>query len=145
MRIDQPSESRPIALLPDMPVVNQRELPIGDAPNRVGHAIEAEIDAVGQDRREQGRLVVRRPAVALMREAVSKSGPAVDVEQDIRDLAGRQQRVGGLLNLLSLGWRARLHRRDVRSISLPWMTRDRQTRRMKRIGALAGRDRCPVR
>src|SRR5271170_795587 len=50
--------------------------------------------------------------MALMREAVSKSGPAVDVEQDIRDLAGRQQRVGGLLNFLSLGWRARLHRRD---------------------------------
>src|ERR1700730_7373470 len=47
-----------------------------------------------------------------MREAVSKPGPAVDVEQDIRDLAGRQQRVGGLLNLLSLGWRARLHGRD---------------------------------
>jgi hypothetical protein len=45
------------ALLPDMPVVNQRELPIGDATNRVGHAIEAEIDAVGQDRREQGWLV----------------------------------------------------------------------------------------
>src|SRR6202162_895681 len=47
-----------------------------------------------------------------MREAVSKSGPAVDVEQDIRDLAGRQQRVGRLLQLLSLGWRARLHGRD---------------------------------
>src|SRR6516165_11483435 len=95
-----------------MPVVNQRELPIGDAPNRVGHAIEAEIDAVGQDRREQGRLVVRQPAVALMREAVCKSGPAVDVEQDIRDLAGRQQRVDRLLQPLSLGWRARLYGRD---------------------------------
>jgi hypothetical protein len=47
-----------------------------------------------------------------MREAVNKSGPAVDVEQDIRNLAGRQQRVGGLLNLLSLGCCARLHRRD---------------------------------
>jgi hypothetical protein len=80
VRIDQPDERRPIALLPDMPVVNQRELPIGDATNRIGHAIEAEIDAVSQDRREQGRLVVRRPALALMCEAVSKSGPTVDVE-----------------------------------------------------------------
>jgi hypothetical protein len=52
------------------------------------------------------------PAVALMPEAVCKSGPAVDVEQDIRDLAGRQQRVDRLLQLLSFGWRARLHGRD---------------------------------
>jgi hypothetical protein len=47
-----------------------------------------------------------------MREAVGKSSPAVDIEQDIRDLAGRQHPVGRLLQLLSLGWRARLHGRD---------------------------------
>jgi hypothetical protein len=47
-----------------------------------------------------------------MCEAVSKSGPAVDIEQDIRDLAARHQRVDRLLQLLSLGWRARLHGRD---------------------------------
>jgi hypothetical protein len=55
-----------------------------DARNCVGHAIETEVDAVGQDRREQGRLVIRRPAVALMREAVGKSCPAVDVARDLK-------------------------------------------------------------
>jgi len=32
--------------------MNERELPVRDATDRVGHSIEAEIDAVGQDRRQ---------------------------------------------------------------------------------------------
>jgi len=47
-----------------------------------------------------------------VREAVGEAGPAVDVEQDIRDLGARQQPVGGILQLLGLGWRIRLPRRD---------------------------------
>jgi hypothetical protein len=53
--------------------VNERELPVSDATDRVRHTIEAEVDSVRQDRRQQRRLVVGSSAIPLMREAVGEA------------------------------------------------------------------------
>src|ERR1019366_2604327 len=75
LRIDKASEGRCIGLVANMPVMCPGKLRQAGAFANVGHAGQAEIDAIGENGGKQSRPVIDRPAAALMREAFAESGP----------------------------------------------------------------------
>src|SRR3546814_7152663 len=65
------------------------------APASFRHACEAEIDAIGEDDREQRIAIVGFPARTTMDEAFAEPGPGIDLQQKIGDLHARQSIIGG--------------------------------------------------
>ena len=49
----------------------------------------AEIDAIGENGGKQSRLVIDRPAAALMCEAFAESGPGINLDQQVGDANAR--------------------------------------------------------
>ena len=73
-----------------MPIMCPSKLRQAGALANVGHASEAEIDAIGKDGCEQRDLVLERPAAALVREACAEPCPGIDLDQQIGDANARQ-------------------------------------------------------
>src|SRR3546814_13409153 len=80
------------------------------APAGFRHACEAEIDAIGEDDREQRIAIVGFPARTTMDEAFAEPGPGIDLQQKIGDLHARQTIIGGATGNLGGGRCCRLQR-----------------------------------
>ena len=91
--VDDGGAGGDVVVVADVPLRDVDQMVVAEAARRVGHAGEAEIGAVGEDRRQQGRFVGCRVAGAQVGEAVGEAGPAVDVGQDLGDPHPRQQAV----------------------------------------------------
>lgn len=112
MGVDQPSQRFAIGGFADVPVVKMGELTQTCAPAGFRHACEAEIDAIGEDDREQRIAIVGFPARTTMDEAFAEPGPGIDLQQKIGDLHARQSIIGGATGNLGGGRCCRLQRRD---------------------------------
>jgi hypothetical protein len=73
-----------------MPLRHVHQVMVPDPTRRVGHASKAEIGAIGQDRCQQRRCVIGGVAGTQVSEAAGKSGPTIDVTQDLVDPCPRQ-------------------------------------------------------
>jgi hypothetical protein len=112
MGVDQPSQRFAIGGLADVPVVKMGELAQTCAPAGFRHACEAEIDAIGEDDREQRIAIVGFPARTTMDEAFAEPSPGIDLQQKIGDLHARQSIIGGATGNLGGGRCCRFQRRD---------------------------------
>src|SRR3546814_5522937 len=86
MSIDGAGPGRGIGLLANGPVVHPGELTHGDAAAGLCHAGQPEIDAVGENGREQCCPVLWSAAATLVDEAIAETDPAVDLQQQVGDL-----------------------------------------------------------
>ena len=93
MRVDDRGAGGDIVVVADVPLRHVDQMEIAEAARRVGHAGEAEVGAVGENRRQQRRYIGGRIAGAQMGEPVGEAGPAVDVAQDLGDPHTRQHAV----------------------------------------------------
>ena len=115
VRLDQAGECRGVAFLAHVPVVHPGELAQAVALAGLRHPAQAQVDAVREDRGEQGRPFLDGPAAALVGEAVREPGPAVHLQQQVGDPRTGQHAVGVLGGPLRLGRRFGLQRRDAQA------------------------------
>jgi hypothetical protein len=62
---------------------------VAEAARCVGHASQAKVGAIGEDACQQRRFVGGRIPGAQMGEAIGKSGPSVDITQNLGDPCAR--------------------------------------------------------
>ncbi len=91
--IHQSGQGSAIGVLAQMPSRRPGELAVPGDRARVGHAGQAEIGRVGQDRGEHHAGVGGRQPGLQVRERVGEPGPAVHVGQNGRDAGVRHQGV----------------------------------------------------
>jgi hypothetical protein len=73
----------------------------GQLPERrptagIRHRGQAEVDPVCENGGQQRFIVLGRSPAPLMGEATGEPGPAIDIEQHVRDLGARHQMVDGI-------------------------------------------------
>ena len=133
VRVDQAAQRFGVGGLGDVPVMHEREAAQARAAARVGHAGEAEVDAVRQQAGQQRRAVVAGPARAAMGEALGEAGPGVDVHEHVGDAGAWQAVVERTPERLDRGRRhgarrgdgqARRLKADVRQFAGPCASRD---------------------
>jgi len=73
MRVDDGGAGGDVVAVADVPLRDVDEVMVAEAPRRVGHAGEAQIGAVGENRRQQRRFVGGGIAGAQMHEPVGES------------------------------------------------------------------------
>ena len=74
-----------VGFLAHVPVDDAGELPEAGAPAGLGHALEAQVDAVGQERGEQRPPLAGRQPGLQVREAAGEAGPAIDLLEQVGD------------------------------------------------------------
>lgn len=78
-----------------------------------GHFGQAKVDRVGQDRRQQQNLVLRHFTAFQVREVTGKSGPRIDLQQQLGNFnVGQQHRRLIDQGLRGIGYRC-VQRRDL--------------------------------
>ena len=90
-----------------MPSLQPGQPGVGRAGARLGHLGKAQVDSVGQNRREQQGLVRGTAPGLEVREVPGETGPLIDFHQQLGDLDVRQQR----RSLLDQGLGGLRHRR----------------------------------
>ena len=85
MDLDDLGQRRPIVLLAEIPAVRPGELSVGHALARVGHALEAEVRGVGENRRQYAAWIVVDLAGTQVPEHRRKPGQRVDFPQELAD------------------------------------------------------------
>ena len=93
MRVDDRGAGGDMVLVADVPLRHVDQVEIAEAARRVGHAGEAEVGAIGEDRCQERGDIGSRIAGPRMGEPVGEAGPAVDVAQDLGDPRARQHAV----------------------------------------------------
>ena len=115
VRVDDRSERRPIGFLAQIPSVNPGELRLRHALRCIGHSLETEIGAVGEDGREQARFRCRLACRNEIRKGMRKAGAAADFVQKLGNANSRHQPVEGSVQTFGFRWRNRLSRRYVKN------------------------------
>lgn len=133
VHVDQAAQRLDVGGLGDVPVVHEREAAQARAAARVGHAGEAEVDAVCQQAGEQRRAVVAGTARPTVGEALRKASPGVDVHEHVRDAGARQAVVERAPEHLDRGRRHGARRGDGQARGL-------ETDVRQLAGPCAGRD-----
>ena len=84
--VHQFSERHGVRFVADMPGAQRIELVKGCSRTRLRHFGETKIDRVGQYNGQQRRAILCRRSVPLMRKVASEMSPAINLEQQVRDL-----------------------------------------------------------
>ena len=95
MDLDDLGQRRPIVLLAEIPAVRPGELGVGHALAGVGHALEAEVRGVGENRRQYAAWIVVDLAGTQVPEHRRKPGQRVDFPQELGDPDARQKAIDG--------------------------------------------------
>jgi hypothetical protein len=85
MDVDNGGAGGDVVVIADMPLRNVDQMMVAEAARCVGHASQAEVGAIGENACQQRRFVSGRIAGAQMGEAIGKSGPSVDITQNLGD------------------------------------------------------------
>ena len=91
--VDDGGAGGDVVVVADVPLRDVDQVMVAETARGIGHARQAEIGAVGENRREQGRLVGCRVAGAQVREVVGEAGPGIDIGQNLGDAHPRQHAV----------------------------------------------------
>ena len=82
-RVDNSGAGGDVVVVAVVPLRHVDEVMVAKAARLIGHAGEAQIGAVGEHRRQQGRFVAGGIAGSQMHESVRESGPFIDIAQNL--------------------------------------------------------------
>ncbi len=81
-RVDNSGAGGDVVVVVDVPLRHVDEVMVAKAARPIGHEGEAQIGAVGEHRRQQGRFVASGIPGSQMHESVRESGPSIDIAQN---------------------------------------------------------------
>ena len=129
--IDEAPQGEGIGFVANMPIGDPGELSEAGDRAGLGHARQAEIEAVGQEARHQDSRVGDPLAAAQMGEAVGEQRPARHLRQQVGDADARQHRIEAGGEHLGVRRRRFLDRRDLQH---PLLERDIGQQTALRLG-----------